>query len=248
MPVSTTRDDYLSPMLLHRLEWSLPLQERALTVSALCNLLHSVRNVEPVTWARPPSDPAACGAMGQIYLRLATPVRGAQAGPCTEKELRTIQMMHYLHEVDTAHPVTDATATSGPLRQSQLHAHLLFELRREFGLLPFPYAIQPQWRELAVNSAAAMLLTESIGCGLQPTDVRAFDICEVLPLADKHAGGLMLQLAAWNAAAPPPNLPTQHTGADVWDPSDPLDSGGLDLSGATLVRQWAGVVPLRSPR
>lgn len=242
MPVSTSSNP-LGTMLRQRLEVSLPRQEHALAFSALHLSLTRMHNIEPATHHPPPTDSAACGVMGGIYLRLTTPVPGELARPYTAEEARTLRMVHYLHEVETAPAVNAGTATTaGLIPQSQLHAHMQGELRREFGLLP---CIGPQWRETAVDSATALLLTASLQCELQPTEIRAFDVRALRPQPGRHAGGVELRLAAWHPSAPPPTVPKPSSAAIAWDPSDPLSSGEgeLDLLHAPLVRRWTGMAP-----
>lgn len=244
MPVPNVNHDMLSPMLRQRLERSLPLQEQAATVEALGGLLHSVRNVTPIPHGPPPADPANRGVMAQIYRRLVTPVAGTPEGPFSVGEEWTVRMIHYLDEVDRAPPLATPEVASGTaLPQSHVHAHLLYELRREFGLLGFPEMYQ--WRELAVNDAAADLVEASSRKGLQPTEVRAFGAHELEWPKSSPTVPVVVFLAAWNAASPPPLLPAEPTGPNVWDLFNPLDDsdGGPDLMRAPLVRQWSGLMP-----
>lgn len=244
MPVPNASHDMLSPMLRQRLERSLPLQEQAATVEALGGLLHSVRNVTPIPHGPPPADPANRGVMAQLYRRLVTPVAGTPEGPFSVGEEWTVRMIHYLDEVDRAPPLATPEVASGtPLPQSHMHAHLLYELRREFGLLGFPETYQ--WRELAVNDAAAGLVAESTRKGLQPTEVRAFSARELPWPNTAPTVPVVVLLAAWNAAAPPPTRPDAASGPHLWDPSNPLDNrdGAPDLLRAPLVLQWSGLMP-----
>lgn len=244
MPVPNASHDMLSPMLRQRLERSLPLQEQAATVEALGGLLHSVRNVTPIPHGPPPADPANRGVMAQLYRRLVTPVAGTPEGPFSVGEEWTVRMIHYLDEVDRAPPLATPEAASGAvLPQSHVHAHLLYELRREFGLLGFPETYQ--WRERAVNDAAAGLVEVSSKKGVQPTEVRVFSARELPWPKEAPTVPVVVLLAAWNAAAPPPPLPYATSGPNTWDPSNPLDSSdeAPDLLRAPVVMQWSGLMP-----
>lgn len=239
-PVITPR---LTPMLRDRLEKALPPPVAQDTLRDLDSLLHSLRNVAPRIHDRPLPDPDTCGVMGQHYLALVEPVPGAQAGPFTAQEARTVRMLQYMHEVemtDAGGSISPSTAIAGRLPQLRLHAHLVRELRREMGLLPHPFAPLPFWRELAVHHLAVRVLRASAECRLQPTDVRLFNVQQMPPVPGEHDGGVRLQVAAWNSATAPPLLPAHRTGPDAWDPSDPLEAGGLDLANAPIVLDWTG--------
>lgn len=243
MPVATPVPDALTPMLRHRLETSLPSQEHAHICTFLNNLLRSVRNAPALTHTPPPSDRTSPWPMAQLYLRLVTPAPGSQAVTLTADEVRTVHLLHYLHEVERALPL-DAGVGAGTQRpQSQIHAHLLHELRREFRLLSC--SVPPEWRELAVSDIAAKLLAKSIRLGVQPTEVRVVGAQEVPPVAGRHEGGLHLTVAAWNAAAPPPALPASPD-PHVWDPDNPLGNGP-DLLRAPVQLDWVGVTPFPHP-
>jgi hypothetical protein len=208
-------------------------------------LLLDVSN-EPVTHGPPPSRSEACGVLGQIYLRLAAPGPGAEAGPFTEQEHATMRRLHYLHEVEMGTlPRAVGAPAAARVSQNVVSSRLRRELRREFGVLPCPYAVPRRDRERAVNAIAAQLLTHSARLGFQPTDVRLFDVHGVRAVAGRHGNGLRARVAAWNAASPPPELPGRHTGPYAWDPCDPLGTGdgSLDLARARLVLSWTGVEP-----
>ncbi|MFL9583601.1 hypothetical protein [Stenotrophomonas sp. AB1(2024)] len=240
MPVATAVPDALTPMLRHRLETSLPPQQRSLICNALNNLLHSVRNVPAVTQTPPPSDRTTDWPMAQHYLRLVAPVPGSQAGPFSADEQRTVHLLHYLHEVETATPLEVSADPAVQRPESQAHAHLRQELRREFGLLPC--ALPLTWRELAICDIAAKLLASALRLGFQPTEVRVVGAQELPPEAGRHQGGLRLNLAAWHAAVPPPALDASPD-PNVWDPDNPLGNG-LDLLRARLQMDWTGLTPL----
>lgn len=153
-----------------------------------------------------------------------------------------MHLLHYLHEVERARPLEADAALGTAHPQSQIHAHLLHEVRREFRLLPCQ--VPPEWLELAVADIASKLLVKSIQLGVEPTEVRMVGAQELLPVDGHHQGGLKLTLAAWNAAAPPPELPTSPE-PNVWDPDNPLGNG-TDLLRAPVQLEWTGVTPLTS--
>lgn len=236
MPVAT---ELLTPMLRRRLEASLPPAERSVVCKALRNLLCSVQNLPAITHTLPPTDGASVWPMARIYHRLVTPGPGAQSRPLNACERRAVHLLHYLHEVERAVPLGASADPTVQRPQSQIHAHLLGELRREFRLLPCP--VPQAWRELAIIDVAAKLLADALQKGVQPTEVRVVAAQELAPEPGRHRGGLHLHLAAWNGATPP-----EHSAAsadpNVWDPNNPLGNE-LDLLRAPVQIDWAGVTP-----
>lgn len=234
MPVATPRLDPLTPMLRHRLETSLPPQQRAIICKALSNLLDSVRNLEAPTVTPPPSDRSTPWPMAQLYLRLAAPVPGSQAGPLSAGEERTLHLLHYLQEVAAAPALAPGDDPAVRRPQSQIHARLLNQLRHEFALLGLQET--QAWSELAVIDIAPRLLQRAEQLGFQPTEVRVLGAQLLAPETDVHQGGVKLTLVAWNGAAPPDN-------PNVWDPSNPLGNEP-DLLLAPLQMDWTGLTPL----
>ncbi|AOA70486.1 hypothetical protein [Stenotrophomonas rhizophila] len=240
MPVATSPPAILTRLLRHRLETSLPADQREVTCNALSNLLYSVWNARAVTETPPPADRTSRWPMAQIYQRLAAPVAGSPFGPLSADEHRTLQLVHYLHEVEAALPLDPGGDPAVRRPQSQIHAHLLHELRREFSLLPVPVTLT--WRELAVSDIAVKLLAKAERLGFQPTEVRALGAQQLDAVTGVHRGGMKLTLVAWNGAAPPER---SHAAANpnVWDPGNPLGNE-LDLLLAPLQMDWTGLTPL----
>jgi len=240
MPVAIPRPDPLTPLLRGRLEATLPGHERGDICDALNRLLDSVRNVPPVTCAPPPTDQHTAYPMAQVYLRLVKPVAGTVAGPFSAAEQHTVDLLRYLDEVQKAPPLDPRADPAVARPQSHVHAHLLHELRREFGLLhcSFPY----NWRELAVSDLAAKVLVEAQQLNFQPTEVRVIAEQELPPEAGRHRGGVNLTVVAWNGAMPPGPAATSSD-PNVWDPNNPLGNGP-DLLRAPLQLEWMGTMPL----
>lgn len=242
MPVAPPRPDPFTPLLRQRLEITLPPAQRASTSRAVSRLLRSVQNIPVQTHTAPPSDPNSRWAMAQVYQRLVSPWPGAAAGALSAEERDTVHLLHYLHEVESA-PARDPAADPAiPRPQSQIHAHLLHELHREFHLLPFP--VPRAWQELAVLAISAEMVAHGLLRGIQPTEVRVVGSQVLAPQTGRHEGGLQLHLAAWNGGTPP-----EHTDAtanpNVWDPNNPLGNE-LDLLRAPIQMDWIGLTPLHS--
>lgn len=135
----------------------------------------------------------------------------------------------------------DATTPGIQRPQSAIHARLLNEVRREFSLLPLP---KPEggW-ERAVHDVAARLMVKSMMLGLQPTEVIVVGSQELPPVPGRHQGGLLLHLAGWNGATPPPEHSDETANPNVWDPSNPLGNEP-DLTRAPLKLEWMGIKEL----
>lgn len=247
MPVPVPVPDPLTRVLRNRLEATLPPGERASASNALNDLLRSVRNLPAVTHSQPPSQddpqPGQMWPMAEIYRRLRVPVPGSQWVPLTDAEERTLHLVHYLHEVQTALPLTPGEDPAAQQPESRIHAHVLNELRREFRLMhcQFPTA----WREWAVCDIAAKVMGAALRLGFQPTEVRVLGAQELPEEAGRHKGGVKLSLVAWNKAT---SLPTVSApdGPNIWDPNNPLGNGP-DLLRAPLQMDWAGAQPLEGP-
>jgi hypothetical protein len=242
MPVATPSPYPLTPMLRQRLEVSLPPEQRSTLSSAVSRLLRSLRNIEVRTHTPPPSNPNTQWPMAQIYQRLVEPCPGSEAGPFSAEEQCTVHRVHYLHEVESAAALDPGADPAVQRPQSQIHAHLLHELRREFRLLPFP--VPQTWRELAVLDIAAELLAHGLRCGIQPTEVRVVGFQELPPHPGQHEGGLQLHLAAWNDSTSPEH-PAATANPNVWDPNNPLGNEP-DLLRAPVQLDWVGLTPLYS--
>lgn len=246
MPVPTV-PDMLGPLFRQRLAIGVPPgrdvppDRLAIACRELNGQLYTIRNLPTVTHTPPPSEPTNLQRMAQLYQRVTAPTNGAQQGPFTVEENQTVQQLHYLYEVDVAPPLGDTTAAGARWPQSAIHARLLHEIRREFDDLPYP--APPEGWERAVHDVAARLLVQAMLQGLQPTDVRVVASQELVPVAGRHQGGLSLHLAAWNAAAPPPEHTAETADPNVWDPSNPLGNEP-NLLRAPLQMTWRGEKPL----
>ncbi|WP_431597540.1 hypothetical protein [Stenotrophomonas sp.] len=225
----------LTPLLRHRLEVTLPPDDREAIIDALDDMLVTVRNAPCVA---PPGRGrgTACGLMGSLYLAMQAPAAGAQAGPLSEEETETLDITHVMHEVELSLP----TSVDVDLSRSPLHAQVLNEVRRELGTLPAPCCLPSQGRDGYVNNLAGKLLMAAAAAHRQITEVRVFDARSVAPVAGRHQGGVMLRAAAWHADAPPPRRAEAAASGEGWDPNDPLGAGdaALDLLRAPVVVGW----------
>lgn len=240
VPIATA-PEVLSPMLRRRLEASLPLEHRTCAVKELFDLLKSVQNLPPITHAPPPLDSTNRWPMAKVFQYLTQPGLGAEQGPLSAEECHTVRTVHYLYEVQAAAPLRNITTTGGRWPQAAVHARLLEEVRREFAQLPFP--TPPEGWERAVHDVATRLMVQSLVHGVQPTEVVVVASQEVPPVARRHLGGMSLHLAAWNAAAPPPECSAETANPNVWDPNNPLGNEP-DLLRAPLQLDWTGIRPL----
>lgn len=234
MPVATVRDP-LSPLLCQRLEASIPEAERTVALEKLKFLLRSIQNVPPITHTPPPMQPANPWPLAQVYQRLVLPEDGTPRGPLTADEDHALRQVHYLYEVQFAPKLENADVPGIRRPQSEIHARLLNEVRREFDALPFPPP-RGEW-ETSTLLVAADLMVRAMLNGVQPTEVAIIASQEIPALPGRHLGGVKVHLAAWSAAVGLPWHTDATASPNAWDPSNPLGNEG-NLLRAPVQLEW----------
>lgn len=196
--------------------------------NALSGMLFSIRNLPAPLLLPAPAAPDT--PMADIYLKLATAVPGSENDELSPIDEQILLRIRYLREVEIAPRLRADANPAEPRPQSQIHAHVLHELRRELGLLGV--SVAAHWVEPAISELAPQVLVGAFAKGFQPTEVRVRGAQGLPPVAGRHQGGLRLWLAAWNGAMPRQPAATS-AGPNAWDPNNPLGNG-LDLPTGAL--------------
>lgn len=188
--------------------------------NALSALLFSIRNLPAPL--RLPAPTAPDTPMADIYLKLATPAPGSARDELSPIDEQILFRIRYLREVEIAPRLSADANPAEPRPQSQIHAHVLHELRRELGLLGV--SVAAHWVEAAISELAPQVLEAALAQRFQPTEVRVRGAEGLPPVAGRHRGGLRLWLAAWNGAMTGQPAATS-AGPNAGDPNNPLANG-----------------------